>query len=87
MPEGLVFGSAPGPFSGRKKTASLTGAVSASQDTDLHQVSNVQAADNDLVTLHIYSPPLWRMDTYSLTNATVGEFRPMVLEHTQGSGI
>ncbi len=65
----------------------MTGAVSASQDADIHQVSNVQGAGNDLVTLHIYSPPLLRMDTFSLTDATVGEFRPMVLEHTHGSGI
>ncbi len=63
------------------------GAVGASQDTDIHQVSNLQAPGTDLVTFHVYSPPLLRMDTYSLTDRAVGEFRPMILEHAQGSGI
>ncbi len=63
------------------------GTVRASQDADIHQVSNLQAAGTDLITLHIYSPPLLRMDTYSLTDRTVGEFRPMIVEHSLGSGI
>ena len=65
----------------------VVGAVSASQDADIHQLSNLQALETDLVTFHVYSPPLLRMDTYSLTDRAVGEFRPMILEHAQGSGI
>lgn len=61
--------------------------VACTQDADIHQVSNLQSEGDDLVTLHIYSPPLLRMDTYSLIDRTVGEFRPMVLEHASGSGI
>ena len=61
--------------------------VSVSQDADIHQMSNLQPSGDDLVTLHIYSPPLLRMDTYSLTDSRIGEFRPMVLEHVDGSGI
>jgi DMSO/TMAO reductase YedYZ molybdopterin-dependent catalytic subunit len=49
------------------------GSVLANQDGDLHQVSNLQAGDADLVTLHVYSPPLLRMTTYSLTDSTRGE--------------
>jgi DMSO/TMAO reductase YedYZ molybdopterin-dependent catalytic subunit len=49
------------------------GSVVATQDDDLHQVSNLQAGGADLVTLHIYSPPLLRMGTYSLLDATRGE--------------
>jgi DMSO/TMAO reductase YedYZ molybdopterin-dependent catalytic subunit len=49
------------------------GTVVATQDMDLHQVSNLQAGDADLVTLHVYSPPLVRMGTYSLTDRTRGE--------------
>jgi len=63
------------------------GEVCASQDADIHQVSNLEAPGQDLVTLHVYSPPLLRMDTYSLIDRSVGEFRPMVLEHALGSGI
>jgi DMSO/TMAO reductase YedYZ molybdopterin-dependent catalytic subunit len=49
------------------------GGVVGSVDTDMHQVSNLQAGDADLVTLHVYSPPLLRMGTYSLTDRTRGE--------------
>jgi DMSO/TMAO reductase YedYZ molybdopterin-dependent catalytic subunit len=49
------------------------GTVIGSQDGDLHQVSNLQAGSADLVTLHVYTPPLVRMGTYSLTDRTRGE--------------
>jgi DMSO/TMAO reductase YedYZ molybdopterin-dependent catalytic subunit len=49
------------------------GSVLLSKDTDLHQVSNLQADDADLITLHVYSPPLVRMGTYSLTEPGRGE--------------
>jgi cysteine dioxygenase len=62
------------------------GAVVGSQDSDLHQVSNLQAGDADLVTLHVYSPPLLRMSTYSLTDQTRGE-EWMLLEFCDAAGI
>jgi len=40
------------------------GYVCCADDDDIHQVSNMQAAGADLVTLHIYSPPITRMNTY-----------------------
>ena len=43
------------------------GHVCSSQDADVHQVSNLQGKDKNLVTLHIYSPPIGCMDTYSIT--------------------
>jgi DMSO/TMAO reductase YedYZ molybdopterin-dependent catalytic subunit len=49
------------------------GSVLGNEDGDLHQLSNLQAGSDDLVTLHIYSPPLLRMATYSLTERTRGE--------------
>lgn len=49
------------------------GSVFVNQDEDLHQVSNLQAGSADLVTMHVYSPPLLRMGTYSLTERTRGE--------------
>ncbi len=63
------------------------GSIGASQDGDTHQVSNLQTSGDDLITLHVYSPPLLRMASYSLTEPHVGEFRPMVLAHVDGSGI
>ena len=63
------------------------GEVCSSRDADIHQVSNLQEAGRDLVTLHIYSPPLLRMKTYSLTDRLVGDYVPEIFEHAHGSGI
>jgi cysteine dioxygenase len=62
------------------------GSVLGSEDTDMHQISNLQAGSADLVTLHIYSPPLLRMETYSLTDLTRGEER-WLLEFSDAAGI
>src|SRR5262249_37346554 len=45
----------------------------ATCDRDPHQISNLQAANADLVTLHVYVPPLLRMATFSLLDAVRGE--------------
>jgi cysteine dioxygenase len=50
------------------------GRVCASADEDIHQVSNLQAGGADLVTLHVYSPPLLRMDMFSLDSGIVREW-------------
>jgi cysteine dioxygenase len=62
------------------------GSVMATQDQDMHQVSNLQAGDADLVTLHVYSPPLWMMGTYSLTDAKRGT-EPMLMDFYDTAGI
>jgi len=49
------------------------GSVCGSEDSDMHQVSNLQAGSADLVTLHVYSPPLLVMGTYSLIDESRGE--------------
>jgi cysteine dioxygenase len=63
------------------------GEVCGSYDDDTHQMSNLQPAGFDLVTLHIYSPPLLKMGMYSLTDAAVGEFLDPIFEFCHGSGI
>jgi cysteine dioxygenase len=40
------------------------GYVCAAEDTDIHQVANMQADGLDLITLHIYSLPIAKMNTY-----------------------
>jgi cysteine dioxygenase len=62
------------------------GSVCASQDEDIHQVSNLQSG-LDLVTLHMYSPPLLVMGTYSLTESVVAEFHDPIFEFVSGGGI
>ena len=62
------------------------GSVCASQDDDTHQMSNLQSG-LDLVTMHIYSPPLLVMGQYSLTDPVVGEFADPIFEFALGGGI
>jgi cysteine dioxygenase len=62
------------------------GSVIGSEDHYLHQVSNLQEGNEDLVTLHVYSPPLLRMGTYSLTDRTRG-WEPMFIEYAEAAGI
>jgi cysteine dioxygenase len=63
-----------------------TGDVCGSQDDDMHQVSNLQPNNADLVTLHVYSPPLLWMGTYSLYDTSRGQ-EPMLLEFCDAAGI
>lgn len=65
------------------------GLVCASYDMDIHQISNLQPLGQPLVTLHIYSPPLHKMGTYSLTSREMGEFIDPVceFEFSGGAGI
>jgi cysteine dioxygenase len=62
------------------------GGIIGSFDDDIHQVSNLQAGRLDLVTLHVYSPPLTVMGTYSLMDDRRGE-EPMLLEFCEAAGI
>jgi cysteine dioxygenase len=61
--------------------------ICATQDQDIHQLSNLQPGHADLVTLHIYSPPLLLMGQYSLTDPAVREFKDEVHAFTEGAGI
>jgi cysteine dioxygenase len=63
------------------------GTLCGSQDADIHQMSNLQAAGATLVTLHIYSPPLLVMGKYSLIDPWVTEFVDPVYEFAGGGGI
>jgi len=64
-----------------------SGVVRASFDNDIHQVSNLQPRGHDLVTFHIYSPPLRVCNVFSLTMAGSYEWLDPVFEFAYGSGI
>lgn len=64
-PNGMVY-----PTTSRNLPAGFT---CASADEDIHQISNLQAS-SDLITLHIYSPPLLRMDMFTLESPAVSEW-------------
>lgn len=55
----------------------VPGYVCSAEDADIHQVANMQAAGTDLVTLHIYSPPIKNMHTYEFAAATVRDKSPV----------
>src|SRR5262245_24322443 len=64
------------------------GHTCASADEDIHQVSNLQAGGADLVTLHVYSPPLLRMEVFSLDTPAVREWDDPVNDpFAHGAGI
>jgi cysteine dioxygenase len=64
------------------------GSICASEDADIHQLSNLQAEGKDLVTLHLYSPPLLVMNMYSLLDEAVSRYEdPINEEFISGSGI
>ena len=69
-----------------RSTEMAQGGICATQDADTHQVSNLQAPGQDLVTLHIYSPPLIKMDKFSLTGPQVEPYVPM-MGYADGGGI
>jgi cysteine dioxygenase len=50
------------------------GNICGSENTDTHQISNLMADGKDLLTMHIYTPPLLVMNCYSLTDSEVHEF-------------
>lgn len=49
------------------------GYVCAAEDADIHQVANMQARGQDLITLHIYSPRIKKMHTYTYACSTGSE--------------
>jgi len=69
--------------------AHAPGSVCATQDSDIHQVSNLADDGGDLVTLHVYSPPLLNMGTYSLFDPHTRPFHEPVHEEAlvDGGGI
>jgi cysteine dioxygenase len=63
------------------------GTICATQDDDIHQVSNLQPGGRALVTLHVYSPPLRVFNVYSLTEPGTSEWIEPVDEFMAGLGI
>lgn len=83
-----IFDRAPnGMVVPRSSSTLAEGEVCGSEDADIHQVSNLQSGGRDLVTLHVYSPPLITMNTYSLHSAEVRQFTDPISEFAAGAGI
>ncbi|MDP6446161.1 MAG: cysteine dioxygenase family protein, partial [Pirellulaceae bacterium] len=78
-PNGMIY-----PTSSRQLAV---GSTCYSEDADIHQVSNLQADGADLVTLHLYSPPLQRMNMYSMEGEAAEFIDPINREFASGAGI
>jgi cysteine dioxygenase len=63
------------------------GFMCATEDLDIHRIANDQPAGSDLITLHIYSPPLLVMGQYSLEDSVPREFNDEVHTLVEGAGI
>jgi cysteine dioxygenase len=53
-----------------------TGGLTGSEKPDIHQLGNPDVSGRDLVTIHIYAPPLGVLKTYKLGSATVDLYTP-----------
>lgn len=82
-----VFERAPGGLKAAYSRDLPTGEVVVSRDSDVHQMSNLQGEGQDLVTLHVYAPPLIHMNQYSITDPTPQPFDDPIVGHIDGSGI
>jgi cysteine dioxygenase len=51
------------------------GGITGAAVSDIHQLSNLQPAGRDMVTLHCYAPPLSVLNTYSPRSGRVGHWR------------
>jgi cysteine dioxygenase len=53
-----------------------TGGLTGSELPDIHQLGNPDVSGRDLVTVHIYAPPLGVLKTYKLGSATIEQYTP-----------
>lgn len=52
------------------------GGLTGSEDPDIHQLGNPDVSGRDLITIHIYAPPLGVLKTYKLGSATIDLYTP-----------
>lgn len=52
------------------------GGLTGSEVPDIHQLGNPDVSGEDLITIHIYAPPLGVLKTYKLGSATVDLYTP-----------
>lgn len=52
------------------------GGLTGSELPDIHQLGNPDVSGRDLITIHIYAPPLGVLKTYKLGSATIEQYTP-----------
>ncbi|HEX8174335.1 MAG TPA: cysteine dioxygenase family protein [Pyrinomonadaceae bacterium] len=61
------------------------GEVTGADVPDIHLLGNPEVSGQNLITLHLYAPPLNVLNTYKVGSSEVGHYRPD--EFTDGAGI
>ncbi len=56
--------------------ARAAGAVTGTGVPDIHRIGNAAGCEHPLVSLHIYAPPLQRINTYQLGSPEIGQCWP-----------
>jgi cysteine dioxygenase len=52
------------------------GGVTGSELPDIHQIGNPDVSGQDLITIHVYAPPLGVLKTYKLGSSTIDLYTP-----------
>lgn len=63
----------------------MEGGVTGASVPDIHQLGNPEVSGQDLVTIHLYAPPLGVLNTYKVGSSEVGHYTPD--EFMDGAGI
>ena len=61
------------------------GDVTGADVPDIHQLGNPEVSGQNLITLHLYAPPLNVLNTYKVGSSEVGSYNPN--EFMDGAGI
>jgi cysteine dioxygenase len=85
LTESLFVKAANGMIKSLDSVEHTTGNVRVEETSLIHQISNLQADDRNAISLHVYAPPLTRMNVYSLEDPTVKNVLPQYFNF--GSGI
>ncbi|MEO8433529.1 MAG: cysteine dioxygenase family protein [Pyrinomonadaceae bacterium] len=63
----------------------VPGDVTDAAVPDIHQLGNPEVSGQDMVTLHLYAPPLGVLNTYKVGSSEVGRYSPE--QFMDGAGI
>lgn len=63
----------------------VSGDVTDAAVPDIHQLGNPEVSGQDMVTLHLYAPPLGVLNTYKVGSSEVGRYSPE--QFMDGAGI
>ena len=67
--------------SGRERSR---GEVTGSDVPDIHQLGNPEVSGQDLITIHIYAPPLGVLKTYKVGSPVIDLYTPDESQTTNG---